>query len=137
MSAPAIAPPMTFFLSALGSAFATLVLSSVDVGTTSALTVYVLSFTTIALTRSGTVAFSAFSAGVAEATSSTTVEPAGISLPFDPVSGAFRVATILSPGWFELVHTFDPLVSATALPLEISPCSDAGAGAGAGTIGCG
>ena len=47
MIAPAIAPPITFFLSAFGSAFADLRLLSAAIGVTVASTWYVLSFTTI------------------------------------------------------------------------------------------
>src|SRR5262245_13435371 len=131
--APAIAPPMTFFLSAFGSEPCTFVRSSADVGSASADTLYVLSFTTIDRTRNVICAFSALSPDCTDATSSTTVDPAGSSAPREPVIGASSVAASLSPTMFDVVQIFDVLVTSAELRLEVSP--RAGAGAAATTCG--
>src|SRR5262245_66590242 len=132
--APAIAPPMTFFLSAFGSEPCTFVRSSADVGSASADTVYVLSLTTIDRTRNVICAFSALSPDCTDATSSTTVDPTGSSAPCEPMIGSSSVAASLSPTMFD-VQIFDVLVSAAELPLAISPRAGAGAAAAATTCG--
>jgi len=75
------------------------------------------------------------SPGVTDATSSTTVEPDGITAPFEPVTDSLSVATILSPGWLD-VQTLVPFVKANVEPEPISPRLGAGAGSWAG-VGAG
>src|SRR5262245_51339525 len=125
---------MTFLVSEFEEP-CTLVRSSADVGTASADTLYVLSFTTIDRTLNVICAFSAFSPDCSDATSSTTVDPAGSSAPCEPMIGSSSVAASLSPTMFDVVQIFDVLVSSPALPLAISPRSGAGAGAAATVCG--
>ena len=78
-----------------------------------------------------------------DATSRTTVEPAGITAPFEPVTVSFSVATSLSPGRFVFEQTLEPLVNPKFTPAPISEGAAAGAaigaaaGAGSALIGCG
>src|SRR3954468_4375654 len=94
-------------------------------------------------TRNPSCAASALSPALTDATSSTTVDPAGMTAPFDPVTASFNVATSLSPGRFVLEHTFEPMVRPKLAPLPISagavdgPAIGAATGAGIAVIGAG
>src|SRR4051812_19963686 len=82
----------------------------------------------------------AWSPGVTEAISSTTLEPAGISAPFVPLTGESIVATILSPGRLVSVQTRPPDVITMPVPAPISRVgaaagARAGSGAGVGILG--
>src|SRR4051812_7678531 len=92
------------------------------------------------------LAFSGLSPGFTDATSSTTVDPAGSVAPFEPITGALNVATSLSPGWLELVQTRAPDAMVSAVPAPISrragPVAmpvpgDVTTGSGAGRMGAG
>src|SRR2546426_794693 len=128
---------MTFFLSAFGSTFSTLVFTIVASGTASADTLYVLSLITTARTRKLIVGLSV-PWPLTDATSSTTFAPAGIDAPLEPVIALFTVATIFSPG-SALVQILDPLVAPKPVPEPMDATAGAAAGAGAGAIatGCG
>src|SRR3954464_2248519 len=82
----------------------------------------------------------AWSPGVTEAISSTTLEPAGISAPFVPLTGESIVATILSPGRLVSVQTRPPDVITMPVPAPITrdgaaAGARAGSGAGVGMLG--
>src|SRR6185437_16623659 len=54
-------------------------------------------------------------------TVSVTVEPAGMTAPFDPVTAFCVVIVILSPTLLVLVQTFDVGVSESVVPAAIVP----------------
>jgi hypothetical protein len=97
----------------------------------------VTSLAVIDFTRNVIVDESALPLCTTVAISITTVDPAGKTAPFVPVTAADVCAIILSPGRFASEHARESSVSPTEVPAAITPRlagagADAGVGVGAG-----
>src|SRR3954470_15978545 len=86
----------------------------------------------MARTRNSMRLLSTGSARSTDATSSTTVDPAGITAPLLPMVGLVTVAVNLSPARAVLVQTRPLMVMPMREPAPMTPAAGAGAGAGSG-----
>ena len=133
-TAPAIAPPMTFVRSFPPDTCTVSIWPRVA---TSPSPVRDSPFTSIARTWKWMRLASGGSARSTDVTSSTTVEPAGITAPLLPVTVDETVAVNLSPASAE-VHARPFVVIPTRVPAPMTPAVPvAGAGVVAGTTGSG